>query len=405
MAVLLGLPNEALLRIFHYLPKSVKHPKPQADILSLSLTCKRLAPLVREVLCTAPILALGNIHMFLDMLFKYPDLQPKIRSLTVEAEELSEMWTVLDGSIPARDAELLSRCVSHVQNLDLDREMKQGWIAILSHECEWPGDLLSLVLTLLPNLSSLYLGGTPLYHLTILEPVLEGVADPWPLNNHWNCIRIPTQISAKLTSLELPKDFYLPAGVSQFVSPELRTYFPELRHLILPSIAVKDTEPKDIIPPKVETLVLIDCRDHVHDWVGKVAPAEGTPLPELRSLSLYWGCAGWVFPPPYDNMRRLGITCKSIPHSSHVIYSTVAHMMFLLTSDVLDDDLVYEHVPEGPSWPLSELNHPWLYTRAELDAFSSGRHKEAMEKWTEVGLDAGDWEAGDWEVDESEGEE
>ncbi|CAN9200368.1 unnamed protein product [Alternaria alternata] len=391
MAVLLGLPNEALLRIFHYLPKSVKHPKPQADILSLSLTCKRLAPLVREVLCTAPILALGNIHMFLDMLFKYPDLQPKIRSLTVEAEELSEMWTVLDGSIPARDAELLSRCVSHVQNLDLDREMKQGWIAILSHECEWPGDLLSLVLTLLPNLSSLYLGGTPLYHLTILEPVLEGVADPWPLNNHWNCIRIPTQISAKLTSLELPKDFYLPAGVSQFVSPELRTYFPELRHLILPSIAVKDTEPKDIIPPKVETLVLIDCRDHVHDWVGKVAPAEGTPLPELRSLSLYWGCAGWVFPPPYDNMRRLGITY------------------------VLDDDLVYEHVPEGPSWPLSELNHPWLYTRAELDAFSSGRHKEAMEKWTEVGLDAGDWEAGDWEagdweagdweVDESEGEE
>ena len=79
MAVLLGLPNEALLRIFHCLPKSVKHPNPQADLLNLSLTCRQLAPLAREVLCTAPILSLGNIHVFLDMLFKYPDLQPKIR--------------------------------------------------------------------------------------------------------------------------------------------------------------------------------------------------------------------------------------------------------------------------------------------------------------------------------------
>ncbi|CAN9419493.1 unnamed protein product [Alternaria alternata] len=321
MAVLLGLPNEALLRIFHYLPKSVKHPNPQADLLNLSLTCRQLAPLAREVLCTAPILSLGNIHVFLDMLFKYPDLQPKIRSLTVEAKELSETWTVLDH---ASDAELFSRCTSHVQNLDLEEEAKQEWVAILSHKCEYPGDLLSLVLTLLPNLSSLYLGGTPLYHLTFLEPVLDAPSNPWPSKYHWNCIRIPTQISAKLAFLELPSDFYLPRGVLPFISPELRTFFPELRHLILPSIAVEGKIPKDIIPPKVETLVLINCTDHVQDWVGKVAPAEGTPLPNLRSLSLYWEYPGWVSPPPFwDNMRRLDITCKSFSHSSHVVYSAV----------------------------------------------------------------------------------
>jgi hypothetical protein len=84
MAVLLGLPNETLLRIFNYLLQNVKHPKPQADLLNLSLTCKQLAPLAREVLFTAPILHPRKIDIFLVTLFKYPDLQSKIQSLTVE---------------------------------------------------------------------------------------------------------------------------------------------------------------------------------------------------------------------------------------------------------------------------------------------------------------------------------
>jgi hypothetical protein len=84
MAELLGLPNETLLHIFHYLPQSVKHPKPQADLLNLIVTCKQIAPLALEVLFCAPILESSKIREFLRILFKYEDLQDTIKTLTIE---------------------------------------------------------------------------------------------------------------------------------------------------------------------------------------------------------------------------------------------------------------------------------------------------------------------------------
>jgi len=51
---------------------------------------------------------------------------------------------------------------------------------------------------------------------------------------------------------------------------------------------------------------------------------------------------------------------------------------FLLTLDVLYDELVYDYYPKGLEF-YHELNHPWLYTQAELDAFNAMRHKETQE--------------------------
>ncbi|CAN9439580.1 unnamed protein product [Alternaria alternata] len=134
MAVLLGLPNEALLGIFHCLPKSVKHPKPQADLLNLSLTCKQLAPLAREVLFTAPILHPPKIDMLLATLLKYPDLQSKMRSLTVDASKIHGSWMVVDpGYLPRLNAEIVHICYGIRRNSDLDEKVKQEYIQVLQH--------------------------------------------------------------------------------------------------------------------------------------------------------------------------------------------------------------------------------------------------------------------------------
>ncbi|OAG16609.1 hypothetical protein CC77DRAFT_1012217 [Alternaria alternata] len=132
MAVLLGLPNETLLRIFNYLLQNVKHPKPQADLLNLSLTCKQLAPLAREVLFTAPILHPRKIDIFLVTLFKYPDLQSKIQSLTVESNKVDGNWVVSDPlRVLAQDSEILSRCAGILRTSALDEEIKQEYTRVL----------------------------------------------------------------------------------------------------------------------------------------------------------------------------------------------------------------------------------------------------------------------------------
>ncbi|CAN9431683.1 unnamed protein product [Alternaria alternata] len=245
MAVLLGIPNEALLRIFHYLPKSVKYPKPQADILSLSLTCRQLAPLAREVLFTAPILHPCKFDIFLTTLFKYPDLRSKIRSLTVESNEIHKGWVISDPErvcaqdwltsdserACAQDIGISSRCAGLLRSSDLNEEVKQECIQVLQQEFRWLGNLLSLVLILLPNLSSLYLGGAPFFDLTFLRPV--SYQDP----DYEDHIRIPPQLSTKITSLELLHHCEWGKG-------SLSTFFPELRHLVLSSDAVWGASPK-----------------------------------------------------------------------------------------------------------------------------------------------------------------
>ena len=398
MAVLLGLPNEALLRIFHYLLQSVKHPKPQADLLSLILTCKRLAPLVREVLFTTPILHPCKIDIFLTTLFKYPDLQSKIQSLALESNKIHRSWVISDPArVRGQDAEISSKCAGILHTLKLDEEVKQECIHVLQGKSGWLGNLISLVLILLPNLSSLYLGGTPLSYVNFLQPVLDQNLDLYQKFSRSDHIRISSQVSAKLTFLELPRGLQL-CGEAKGSLP---TFFPELRHLILPYSSVIGTTPggitpQYIIPPKLETLVLIGCSKYADVWLNKVTLAHGTCFPSLHSLSTY--SRGFLTQYPLllrDEMKRLGITCKSFLYPSHVTYSTVAHGTFLLTSDVFNDGSVYEYVPKEDSWPLYELHHPWLYTRVELDAFMSMRCREEMERS----------KRGEWEVEESEGEE
>jgi hypothetical protein len=316
MAVLLGLPNETLLRIFHYLLQSVKHPKPQANLLSLILTCKRLAPLVREVLFTTPILHPCKIDIFLTTLFKYPDLQSKIQSLALESNKIHRSWVISDPArVRGQDTEISSKCAGILHTLKLDEEVKQECIHILQGKSGWLGNIISLVLILLPNLSSLYLGGTPFSGLTYLQSVSE--QDSYRSMSGIDHIRIPTQLSAKLTFLELPSGCEFRGGVPKRQPP---FFFPELRHLILTSEDFAGIPPRDIITPKLETLVLTQCRLSVGGRLKDVILAQETSFPSLRSLSMYrqsWR-AGFA-PSLLRETKRLGITRKPFLHSSHKI--------------------------------------------------------------------------------------
>jgi hypothetical protein len=316
MAVLLGLPNETLLRIFHYLLQSVKHPKPQADLLSLILTCKRLAPLVREVLFTTPILHPCKIDIFLTTLFKYPDLQSKIQSLALESNKIHRSWVISDPArVRGQDAEISSKCAGILHTLKLDEEVKQECIHVLQGKSGWLGNLISLVLILLPNLSSLYLGGTPFSGLIYLQSVSE--QDSYRSMSEMHHIRIPIQLSAKLTFLELPSGCEFRGGVPK---RQLPFFFPELRHLILTSEDFAGIPPGEIIPPKLETLVLTQCRRSMSRWLKDVTLAQETSFPSLRSLSMYRQSWKSGHPPSLlGEMKRLGITCKPFPHSSHEI--------------------------------------------------------------------------------------
>jgi hypothetical protein len=59
-----------------------------------------------------------------------------------------------------------------------------------------------------------------------------------------------------------------------------------------------------------------------------------------------------------------------------------------LTSDVCNNGLDYEYVGGNENWLLAYLHHPWLYTRAELDAFISKRCEEFEDDIM--------WSDGDW---------
>jgi hypothetical protein len=326
MAVLLGLPNEVLLRIFHYLPKSIRHPKPQADLLNLSLTCKRLAPLAREVLFTAPILQLCKIDTFLASLFEYPYLQLKVQSLIVESNKIYRSWVISDPDcLWDPEEEISSRCAGILHTLILDVEVKQEYIQVLQRESGWVGNLISLVLILLPNLSSLYLGGTPLTSLNFLQPVSDRNLDGYRKMSVFDRIHIPPQLSAKLTFLELPSGLQLEKG-------SVFTLFPELRHLILSCGSFRNFSPRYVIPPKLETLVVTNYEPDLDDWINEVALAQKTSFPSLCSLSLYYEKESYEseYPPLLrDEMKKLGITRKTFLHFYRAIHSAVTHEILL----------------------------------------------------------------------------
>jgi hypothetical protein len=311
---LLKLPDELLLKITLYLPRTVNHTDPQGDLLSLASTCKRLTPFAREALLQTPAL--------LSMLFKYPDLGGKIRSLAIESKETRGQQAE-PTPIPTLDVGLLRDCEAYIRTLLIsNRATKHAWIAdIKRNKFSDPSSLLCVLFTLLPKLTELYLGGSTLIDFPLFRVMLPSVVDA-KLPDAWlnapNLLPVLRLLGPKLRVLELPNSFHVSRTARAWQVPDISgipTYFPNLIHLSVSSNAVYDTACWDIVGRKLERLTLTDAGDpDVDNWVGDLPSRKPQHFPNLTKVELYCGrrvlSASQYF---RDHMLKSGIECTYRP--------------------------------------------------------------------------------------------
>ncbi|KAF9696363.1 hypothetical protein EKO04_005690 [Ascochyta lentis] len=355
---LLALPAELQVHIATYLSSGVKHAGSSKDLLNLALTCRQLAPIVREVLCTAPVLQSSKVHLLLDFLCMYPHLAKTIKTLTVETKE-----TRKDGTypvpIPLLQSDVLDHCRQHVRTLPVRKWTQDTMIASLkATRFADHGLLLSLLLTTLPRLEQLYLGGSILLNFPILRDLIPNEPEA-PAGPTWaegpDMSWVVAVIGHQLTALELPIDFrrtledniWRPLSISR-----IPDFFPNLRWLSIPHTAATETSSSEVVPRSLETLILTDARGNCFEQFASELIEDGKALfPRLSKIALYH--------------RYLGA-----PTDDAVIKA------------LADIDIgVFEYIPDCCLRSGDEFYHPWKYTPAEIDALSEVRHAGYATEW------------------------
>jgi hypothetical protein len=374
---LLALPDELLLKVAEHLSSSVRYRNPQGDLLNFALTCSSLAPLAREVLFQAPILNSSNTAALISTLFKYSGLRGKTRRLMIKSRDTREQQAQTIR-VPALAASLLRACMTHIRSLPLDQATKNAWINELSYrnDYEYSGSLVCVLFTLTPNLTKIYLGGSTLVNFPIFHAILPYII-PVKLPGFWLSVPDLSPVlrlfGAKLSVLELPSNFHISPIEQSWQIPEISdipTYFPELKHWVVPANVVYDTACWKIVGPKVSRLTLTDAEEDVDDWVGGLWSRKGR-MPSLTRVEVYYGTR--VLPVTQQFRARLlrsGIKCKyqpsaALPYEIHTDFSFV-DVEYIPDCCLRDDDAFY---------------HPWIYSGAELDALEAARHERyAQEK-------------------------
>ena len=362
---LLSLPAELQLQIAAYLIGDFKDSHRTNDILSAALVCRQLASVAREALCLALVLQSSKVHMLLRFLFKYPDLAKKIKSLTIETRE-TRKDKVSPVLIPHLESNTLSHCKRHIRALPIQRYAQDNTIALLKVDrFEDHGILLCVLLTMLPQLEKLYLGGSILLNFPLFRNMIPNEpSDVWKkdwtmgLDMSW----VVTLIGPKLVALELPIDlrrnpedsFWWPLSIYQ-----IPKYFPNLRWLSLPHMVateVTETTCLDIIPRGLETLILADARCHCFEKFSEgLVDGDMVLFPRLSKIALY--------------------------HRYQVVPTDEA-----VTKALADIGIeVLDYIPDCCLRSGDEFYHPWKYTPAELDALAHNRHTGYATEWKRAG--------------------
>ena len=368
---LLGLPAELQLLVTAYLVGDGKGAHNIRHLLNLSLTCCQLASVVREALCLSPVLQSSKVIQLLHFLFKYPNLMNKIKNLTIETKE-----TRKDNAYPERiahlESEVLDHCKRQVQNLPIRKFIQDNMIALLKVDrFEDHGVLLCLLLTMLPQLSHLYLGGSILVNFPLFRDMVpnEPRDENGIHNSGWadgpDLTWVVGLINRKVTALELPVDLrrtpeadtWMPLSISQ-----LPNYFPNLRWLSIPHMAatgITKTLCSDVVSPNLETLVLTDARCNCFGLFsdGLVDKNEETAVfPQLKNIALYHR----YYEAPTDETVITKLASVGIE--------------------------VSEYIPNCCLRSGDEFYHPWKYTPAEINALEASRHTEYATEWDRTAL-------------------
>ncbi|KAH7378231.1 hypothetical protein BKA66DRAFT_610374 [Pyrenochaeta sp. MPI-SDFR-AT-0127] len=366
---MLRLPDEVLLQIALNLSGTTKNADPERNLLSLATTCKRLAPIAREALCHAPIVRSSKVHVLLETLFKYPSLQNKAKSLTIETKE-TRCEQVLPTPIPRLSVGLLRNCVQALRALPISEETYHWWVADLQVTIfKFHGPLICLLITMFPKLEELYLGGSVLFNLPLFRGLLSSIDHeteygPYALAQtpNWNMPNLSCIMSIlgpRLKILEFPSDLRLDLNHLEkdawlyAQASDITKYFPALRHLMLPALVVIFMPCEDIIPRTLEALVLTNARfNDPNDWLIELAQSRKC-FPSLRRVAVY---------------HRY---CKFPTEPEILDAFNAAEMEY------------FEYTPDCVLDMGHEFYHPWMYTPAEIDALEPLR-MEVHEKENEI---------------------
>ena len=365
---LLSLPPELQLHIATYLINDRKrhgcNDYEVCNLLHLALTCKQMASIARYALCSAPVLQSSKTDVLIAFLFKYPDLIGQITSLTIETKETTKK-KAYPVYIAHLDSDVLSKSKRHVRTLPIREYCQDRMVASLKRSrFEDHSILLSLLLTMLPHLSRLYLGGSVLLNF----PFLRSIIPNEPNDTHWrkpdwtngpDMTRILGLIGSRLTVLELPIDLrrnleaniWMPLSISQ-----LPLFFPRLQWLSVPHMAATEatqTSVADVIPSSLRTLVLTDVRCNCFEpFSGNLIQVQSSslPFPCLQEIALYHRYPSTSTDPDIvSNLGSIGIK-------------------------------VFEYSPKCCLQSGDEFYHPWKYTSDEIDELEESRHEEYSTK-------------------------
>lgn len=174
-ASLVRLPNELLLSIIDYLPYLPRNRR--TELLTLSTTCKRLHNLATSLLLTTPYVNLTNTRRLVDSYIARPDLALKVCSLELYARDdvtapdtnPAQPHAQKNKNPIRKNKQLWKAYTGLVRSTSISTNAQARWKLAIEHEDKkaWIG----LLLAVLPNLKTLYLGGVPLRFFEKIDPL------------------------------------------------------------------------------------------------------------------------------------------------------------------------------------------------------------------------------------------
>ncbi|KAF2715494.1 hypothetical protein K504DRAFT_497368 [Pleomassaria siparia CBS 279.74] len=325
MPQLMDLPNETLLDICQ---NTVGNPgeNMNKDLHSLALTNRIFTNIVREVLLQGPLLHFTQrkADSLIATLFKYPKQAEKITSLEITTR-IKYTDSIRGRPITPRrspkliryDSNFAQQCKDSVEKVKTSRKNKAAWVTALMQDDA--AAFLGLLITMLPNLNELLLGGGDLRYLPLLRDVKYKASNSQALtNSKYAYLKDVLKLLHKnLTSLEMPFDRWFGAetyGQNRIpISPDFSP-FTNVRTLIAnePILNLQFLT-TTILPLRVERVIIVDASFEAENFIMDLLQERQergiTSLyPNLRHVALYYeepkSCGKYSF---IHTLKRLGI--------------------------------------------------------------------------------------------------
>lgn len=285
--------------------------------------------------------------------------------LTIETSETRQ-----DKAYPQPVAHLapvlLRNCKRHVRTLALAKHDQDTLIAGLKRaRFADHGVLLALLLSMLPRLSRLFLGGSILLNFPFLRAVVpnEPAGTParkpdWaPGPDHTWLVSL---LGSRLTHLELPVDLRRSVDANLWAPlsiARLPDAFPQLLWLSIPHMTATEltrTTCADVIPPRLASLVLTDARCACFAAFSRGLVDERTGAPSFPSLA------------------RVALFHRyAAPGMDAGVVRKLAGAGIRLE----------EYHPACCLRSGDEFFHPWKYAADEIGRREAGRHEAYRTEW------------------------